>query len=115
MIVPIEEGEAARDCSYWSLRRPHQLAGLPIDKVDLRTSWATDTLVFVFRHIVSIAKPCWMSERLCSVLFDGLSVSGEHKGRNHHRTADDKDLDRCGHSKTSTPAALNIRPCREEG
>jgi hypothetical protein len=25
--------------------------------VDLRTSWAIDALVFIFRHIVSIAKP----------------------------------------------------------
>jgi len=35
----------------------HQLAGLHVDEVNLRTSRAIQAFVLVFRHIVSIAKP----------------------------------------------------------
>jgi hypothetical protein len=44
------EGEAARGLQLLVFAA-HQLAGLPIDKVDLRTSWAIELFVFVLKSL----------------------------------------------------------------
>jgi len=47
MILPIGSNRKPLGIGATPVFVAHQLAGFPIDKVELRTSWAIDALVFI--------------------------------------------------------------------